>query len=67
MSASGEIELKYDIEILNVKRQIAEQQGKMTQAQREAAEMSIKNLQQDKQYYVQQAEQAEKIAKALRD
>lgn len=53
LSANTEVELRYDIQILEIKKQIAEKQGKITQAQKESAEASIRQLENDKKYYQQ--------------
>lgn len=69
ISLSDKISLEYDIEILNIKQRIAEQQGHITKAQQESAEQSIRQLEASKEMYValvQQNEQQEKQAQQLK-
>ena len=66
LNASTQIELRYDIEILNVKKQIAEQQGKLTQAQKQELEMTMQTMQQNKAYYTELARRQEEISKEKR-
>lgn len=69
ISLSDKITLEYDIEILNIKQRIAEQQGHITKAQQESAEQSIRQLEASKEMYVsllQQNEQQEKQAQQLK-
>ena len=67
LTASSRIELEYDTQILSIKQQIAEQQGKLTKAQQETAQKTLENLEADKQYYMQIADLQEKATAMKND